>query len=58
MAPPEAAAAAAANQAVGAPVPEGELALQNVGAIERPAAQCRYKYQLRLTEARKLLGGR
>jgi hypothetical protein len=30
---PTAAEDAAANQAVGAPVPEGELALQNVGAI-------------------------
>ncbi len=28
-----------------------------IADIERPAAQYRYKYQLRLTEARKLLGG-
>ncbi|HKG63554.1 MAG TPA: CHAP domain-containing protein [Solirubrobacteraceae bacterium] len=29
-----------------------------IADIERPAAQYRYKYQLRLTEARKLIGGR
>jgi len=28
-----------------------------IADIERPAAQYRYKYQLRLTEARKLIGG-
>ncbi|HEU4537749.1 MAG TPA: hypothetical protein VFS00_26695, partial [Polyangiaceae bacterium] len=28
-----------------------------IADVERPAAQYRYKYQLRLTEARKLLGG-
>ena len=29
-----------------------------IADVERPAAQYRYKYQLRLTEARKLIGGR